>query len=210
MTVRNTSRRVIMLDALFGRDSLRRTWYESVMRWVACICVVIALGSCSEEVPYFVPGTGTLPECDDTPITDLNDTFWFDQGTVTIRTAGCQNAMPDDMFPACALNWAFTQDGNDVTIIVDEEYRIEGRLCGNQLYLRGGWWLPVEDEDVGFCTYEDDSADEVGIMAEGNVLTVTPAGSNTDAQMTGTLAVQGSCSADYEVAFAPAFDPALN
>ena len=39
------------------------------------------------------------------------------------------------------------QDGNDVTILVDEEYRIEGRLCGNQLYLRGGWWLPVEDED---------------------------------------------------------------
>jgi hypothetical protein len=66
----------------------------------------------------------------------------------------------------------FTQDGNGVTIVVDTEYRIEGRLCADQLYLRGGWWLPVVDESLGYCTYEDDSADEVGIESEGNVLTV--------------------------------------
>jgi hypothetical protein len=135
----------------------------------------------------------------------LNDTLWFDQGTVTIRTAGCQNAAPDDAFMSCPLNWAFTQTGNDVTIIVDEEYRIEGRLCDDQLYLRGGWWLPVVDEDLGQCTYDDDSADEVGIMAEGNVLRVT-----SSTQMAGTLAVQGSCRADYEVTFAPVNDPSLN
>jgi hypothetical protein len=166
------------------------------MRWVACVCIVIALGSCKEEL-YFIPGTGTLPNCNEAPITDLDGTCWFDNGTVTIQTAGCQEAMPNDMFTVCGLDWSFTQTGNDVTIIVDGEYRIEGRLCGDQLYLRGGWWLPVVDEDVNSCTYEDDSAEEVGIMAEGNVLTVA------ENQMTGTLVVQGGCSADYDVVFQP-------
>jgi hypothetical protein len=170
------------------------------MRWVACICIVIALGACKGDL-YFIPGTGTLPDCNEAPSTDLDGTLWFDQGIVTIRTAGCDQAMPDDTFMSCALNWAFTQDGNDVTIVVDEEYRIEGRLCGDELHLRGGWWLPVVDEDVGGCTYDDDSADEVGILAEGNVLTYAAADGETPAQMTGTLVVQGSCRAGYEVTF---------
>ena len=178
------------------------------MRWVAYVWVVIALGACGEGVS-FIPGTGTLPNCNEEPNTNLDGTLWFDQGIVTIRTAGCQQAMPDDAFMACALNWAFTQDGNDVTIVVDEEYRLEGRLCGDELHLRVGWWLPVEDEDVGFCTYEDDSAEEVGIMAEGNVLTYAPADGQTPAQMTGTLTVQGSCGAEYEVTFMPVNDPSL-
>ena len=136
-------------------------------------------------------------------ITNLGGTLWFDQGTVKIQSEGCADAVPDDEFEACALNWAFTQTGNDLSIVVDEEYSLEGRMCGDQLYLRGGWWLPVKDED-GFC-YEDDSAEEVGIQAEGNVLTVSP----EDRQLTGTLVVQGPCTAEYEVIFEPVRDPSL-
>ena len=173
------------------------------MRLFVCLCVLVALGSCKEEV-YFIPGTGVLPACDEAPVTDLNGTLWFDQGTVTIRTSGCADAMPNDEFEACALNWAFSQNGNEVSIVVDEEYRLEARLCDNQLYLRGGWWLPVRDEE-GRC-YEDDSAEEVGIQAEGNVLTVSPA----EQTMTGTLSVQGRCAGDYAVTFRPVNDPSLN
>ncbi len=126
------------------------------MRWFVCGCIVIALGACKEDV-YFIPGTGTLPECDEAPSTDLNGTLWSDQGTVTILTAGCLGAELNTTFMSCTLNWAFTQNGDDLSIVVDEEYRLEGRLCGDQLHLRGGWWLPVVDEDVGYCTYDDDS-----------------------------------------------------
>ncbi len=180
------------------------------MRWVAHPSIVIALialitlGGCKMEGVYFIPGTGTLPDCDEAPVANLDGTSWFDNGTVTIQTAGCQEAIPGDVFPACALDWVFTRDGenlNDVTIIVDNEYRIDGRLCGDQLHLRGGWWLPVEDEDVNYCTYEDDSAEEVGIMAAGNVLTYAPADGQAPAQLTGTLVVQGSCGAEYDVTF---------
>lgn len=165
------------------------------------LCLMLLVG-CSEDL-YFIPGTGSLPDCDDAPITDLNGTLWFDQGTVTILTEGCPGAMPNDEFEACALNWAFTQDGNEVGIVVDEEYRLEGRLCADKLYLSGGWWLSVRDEE-GFC-YEDDSAEEVGIQAEGNVLTVSP----DEDQMTGTLAVQSRCAGVYEVTFEPVRDPSL-
>ena len=166
------------------------------MRWIACVCIMITLGSCKGEL-YFTPGTGTLPDCNDTPVTDLNGTQWYDNGTVTITSTGCDGTVPGDEHRSCGLDWIFTQNDNDVTIVVDNEYRLEGRLCGDQLSLRGGWWLPVVDEDVGGCTYEDDSAEEVGIMSDGNVLTVA------ENQMTGTLAVQGSCSADYDVVFQP-------
>lgn len=196
------SRRKICGTPLAVRSA--ESWYGSPMRWVACICILAALGSCQEEV-YFIPGTGSLPDCDEAPVTNLDAALLFDQGTVTIRSLGCQQTMPDDTFASCALNWAFTQTGNDVDIIVDEEYRLEGRICGDQLYLRGGWWLPVVDEDLGYCTYDDDSADEVGIMAEGNVLEVSPSGPS----LTGTLVVQGSCSASYQVTFAPVRDPSL-
>lgn len=173
------------------------------LSWWICAFGLIALGSCSEDL-YFIPGTGTLPECDETPVIDLDETLWFDRGTVTIQSDGCAGAMAGDEFESCALNWAFTRDGNDVSIVVDEEYKLEGRLCGDQLYLRGGWWLPVRD-DEGFC-YEDDSAEEVGIQAEGNVLTV----SAETRQMTGVLAVQGPCSATYDVTFEQLLrDPSL-
>jgi hypothetical protein len=154
------------------------------------MCFLIA--ACAEEV-FFIPGTGTLPDCNEAPITNLEASTWHDAGTVTILTAGCEDAMPDDTLTACPLKWVFEQEGNEVSILVDGEYRIQGRLCGDQLYLRGGWWLPVED--AGFCTYEEDSAEEVGIEREGNVLTVSSSG------MSGTLVVQGACRAAYEVTF---------
>lgn len=179
------------------------------MRWFACGCIVIALGACKEDV-YFIPGTGTLPECDEAPISELDGTLWFDRGTVTILTAGCLGAEPNAAFMSCELVWAFTQNGNDLSIVVDEEYRLDGRLCGDQLYLRGGWWLPVVDEDLGYCTYEDDSADEVGIMAEGNVLTYVPSNGEAPAEMTGRLVVQGSCRAEYEVTFSTVNAPSPN
>jgi len=71
---------------------------------------------CSEEL-YFIPGTGSLPDCNEAPIADLSNTLWFDHGTVTIRREGCAGAMPNDEFQSCALNWAFTQDGNEVSIV---------------------------------------------------------------------------------------------
>ena len=170
------------------------------MRWLAFICILAALGSCKEEI-YFIPGTGTLPDCNDAPATDLDGTHWYDNGTVTITSTGCEGTEAGDEHQSCSLDWIFTQNGNDVTIVVDEEYRLEGRICGDQLSLRGGWWLPVVDEDVGRCTYEDDSAEEVGIMSDGNVLTVAEDPMSGRLRMTGTLSVQGNCSADYEVVF---------
>ena len=100
-----------------------RKWYEFVMRWVACICIMAALGSCKEELA-FIPGTGTLPDCNDTPVTDLNGTLWFNQGPVTILTEGCRDYVPDDTLSSCAENWAFEQgacwyeddDGDDMGI----------------------------------------------------------------------------------------------
>lgn len=175
------------------------------MRWIVSIFLVMAVGSCSEDV-YFIPGTAQLPDCTEAPILDLEGT-WFDRGTVTILSEGCDGASPGEVFESCALDWVFTQDGNDVTIIVDTEYRIEGRLCGDQLYLRGGWWLPVVDEDLGYCTYDEDSAEEVGILQEGNVLTVmpdvplAPGVEQTEDRMTGTLEVRGRCAGRYEVTF---------
>lgn len=151
---------------------------------------------------YFIPGSGTRPACGETPALDLDGTVWFDTGTVSIRTAGCDAVNPGETYPSCPLNWEISQTGNDLDIIVDGEYRIRGRLCGDQLHLEGGWWLPVED--AGMCTYDNDSAEEVGIEAEGNVLTVHPAGMT----MTGTLVVQGRCRADYEVTLAPVAYPA--
>ncbi|MGD8316398.1 MAG: hypothetical protein PVH21_05120 [Myxococcales bacterium] len=180
------------------------------MRKIATMGILAALGGCQPDT-YFISGTAVLPDCSEDPIANLDGTTWFDQGSVTVLTEGCPGASADDVFQSCPLNWVFTQLGNDVTIIVDTEYRIEGRFCGNQLYLKGGWWLPVLDEEVGSCTYDDDSAEEVGILQEGNVLTYTPdvpvypGSTETEDQMTGTLQVRGRCAGEYEVMFLPAF-----
>lgn len=173
------------------------------MRWLVWVgsALTVLLGSCAGEETYFIPGTGALPDCTEAPAANLDGSCWFDRGVVTIESAGCLDTQPDDTFQSCGLSWLFTQTGNDVTILVDNEYRIDGRLCGDQLYLRGGWWLPVEDE--GLCTYDDDSAEEVGIQAGGNVLTFDAAADQTPDQLSGALAVQGPCSASYDVALQP-------
>ena len=177
------------------------TWYNWRVRWLVCIGMTLALGGCSKGETYFIPGTGTLPECTEAPATNLDGSCWFDRGIVTIGSVGCSDTEPDDTFQSCGLGWLFTQTGNDITILVDNEYRIEGRLCGDQLYLRGGWWLPVEDQ--GMCTYADDSAEEVGIQAEGNVLSFEAAGDLNPDRFSGVLAIQGPCSASYDVVLSP-------
>lgn len=177
------------------------------MRFAACFAVLIALVSCTEGIS-FIPGTGTLPDCNDTPIVDLNGTLWFnDDGPVTIRTEGCLDTVPDDMFTSCAENWRFTQDGNDISIVVDE-YQVNGRLCGDQLHLEGGWWLSVQDEQ-GFCWYEDDDGDDMSFQMEGNVVTFTPAEDPNDETMSGLLVLRGSCEVDYEVTFRRAREPSF-
>jgi hypothetical protein len=160
-----------------------------------CGLALISWVGCGPEGPYFIPGSAQLPDCSEEPIADLDGTEWFDTGTVTIQTAGCEGTAPGDVLTACALNWVFSQEGNEVTIVVDSEYRIKGRLCGDELYLRGGWWLPVEDE--GVCTYDDDSAAEVSIQDGGSILRVD------NMQMTGTLSLQAGCRADYAMALSP-------
>ena len=172
------------------------------MRWIVCIGIVSVLGACGEEV-YFIPGTGTLPDCNEAPVTNLDGTLWFNQGTVSITSSGCAEYEPGAMLQSCPENWAFTQEGNDIDIIVDE-YEAKGRLCGDQLHLEGGWWLSVANE-MGQCWYEDEDGDDVGIQSEGNVLTVSP----EDQQMTGTLVVEGQCTAEYDVTFRPVRDPSL-
>ena len=176
------------------------------MRWLAFICILAALGSCKEEIA-FIPGTGTLPDCDEAPIRDLDGTTWFNQGTVTIRTEGCLDLAPDDTRESCAENWAFTQDGNDIDIIVDE-YRVNARLCGDQLHLEGGWWLSVQDEQ-GACWYEDDDGDDMRIQAEGNVLTFVPAEDPAQDTMTGKLVLQGVCGVDYDATFGRVREPSF-
>lgn len=169
------------------------------MRYFVYLGVLVSLGSCSPDT-YFISGTGQLPDsCDEPAITNLDGTVWFNQGPVTIKTSGCADLEPETTLESCAENWSFSQDGNDIDIIVDE-YRVKGLLCGDQLYLEGGWWLSVEDE-LGQCWYEDEDGDDVAIQAEGNVVTVVP----DEERMTGTLVVQGQCTVEYEVTFAPAF-----
>jgi hypothetical protein len=163
--------------------------------WLLLATGSCALAACGGESVYFIPGSAQLPDCEEAPIANLDGTRWFDTGTVTVLSQGCADAQPNDVFTVCALDWDFTQDGNEVTIVVDNEYRIEGRLCGDQLHLRGGWWLPVQDQ--GVCTYDDDSAQEVGILEGGNTLTVSPQ------QMSGTLALRGECDGSYEITFQP-------
>ncbi len=172
------------------------------MRWMVWISIACTLGSCGEDV-YFIPGTGTLPDCNEPPVTNLDGTLWFDQGTVSITSSGCADYAPGTKLDSCGENWRFTQEGNEIDILVDE-YQVKGRLCGDQLHLEGGWWLSVFDE-MNQCNYEEGDGDDVGIQSEGNVLTVAPA----DEEMSGTLVVQGQCAIEYEVTFTPVDDPSL-
>jgi len=162
-------------------------------------CAGLALAGCKDEGPYFIQGSARLPDCTDPPAFDLDGTEWFDQGDVTIQTTGCGTAQPMDVIEACALNWVMSQVEGEIEIIVGGEYRIRGRLCGPNLHLHGGWWLPVVDEDEGYCTYEEDSADEVGIQDGGSVLTVALQPGSSMLQASGVLSVSGSCDAEYDM-----------
>jgi hypothetical protein len=180
-------------------------WYELVMKWLICACAVFVLASCKD--PAFIPGTGTLPDCNEPPVTDLNDTVWFNTGPATVLTAGCLDVEPDTEFESCPENWAFKQDGNEIDIVVDE-YRVNGRFCGDKLYLEGGWWLSVRNER-GRCDYGDEDGDEFGMQAGGNVLTYTA--SNPEnfgfAEMTGILLLEGNCSVSYDATFQQVWSP---
>ena len=176
------------------------------MRWLICVCVLAALGSCKAEV-YFVPGTGTLPDCNEAPVVDLDGMVWFNTGPVTVLTAGCPGVEPDAVLDSCPENWAVAQNGNDLDIVVDE-YRVKGRLCGDQLHLEGGWWLSVRDEQ-GACSYGDDDGDYFGIQAEGNVLTFVADNPDTSGldSFVGTLMMLGQCEASYDVTLKEAYSP---
>ena len=165
------------------------------MRSLRPFLLLPLLSACSLDQVSFIQGTATLPDCSNAPVTSLDGTRWYDNGTITILDAACPDTTVGDTFTVCALDWVFSQTGNDVEIIVANEYRIKGRLCGEKLHLQGGWWLPVMDTDTASCTYEEDSAEEVAILAEGNVLTVAAQ------EMSGTLAVEGGCRASYSVTF---------
>jgi len=174
-------------------------WYGTVMRWLSCVCAVFALAGCKDSP--FIQGTGTLPDCNEPPIADLNDTVWFNLGPATVLTAGCLDVAPETVLQSCPENWSFEQKGNEIDIVVDE-YRVNGRLCGDQLYLEGGWWLSVADEQ-GRCWYEDDDGDEFGMQAGGNVLTYTAANpeSGSFAELNGVLLLEGSCRVSYDATF---------
>ncbi|MGB5811911.1 MAG: hypothetical protein WBG86_15335, partial [Polyangiales bacterium] len=167
-------------------------------RWKTATLGVAALVllHCQPGPPYSITGTATLPTCDEPAAYDLTGT-WNDSGVVTVDTEGCDGAQPGSMFESCSLGWEFTQTGDDIDILVDEEYIMEGRLCGTTLYLEGGWWLPVQDN--GECTYEEDSAEEVGIQMGGSSLTVTDPDVEILLVASGTLDVQGSCAGSYAI-----------
>lgn len=170
------------------------------MRKVCLAWLSMALGACSitDGPPYSISGSATLPDCSDTPEMDLSG-LWFDQGIVTITSAGCEEegAPLGAMFGSCTLNWEFEQDGNDMRILVDEEYAMKGRMCGDTLHLEGGWWLPLENEN-GQCDYDDDDGAEVGIEMGASALALedVPGGGSI---LSGTLALRADCSADYVV-----------
>jgi len=162
---------------------------------------IAVTSACNEGGIAFISGSGRLPDCDDPPA--ALDAQWFDQGTVNVTSAGCADAQAGDEFTVCTLNWVFTQDGNSIDIVVDNEYRIKGRLCGTQLHLEGGWWLPVQDEN-NQCNYDDDG-DEVVIQSGGNTLSLTEetVDAQTQRSLVGTLSLSGQCTATYDITLTP-------
>lgn len=159
---------------------------------MAVLCALVALGcGGGDEPPWFIRGSARLPDCHETPTYNLDGTTWFDDGTATITSSGCGTPVGSTL-RVCGLAWVFKQSGSSVEIVVDHEYRIVGRACGDKLHLEGGWWFAVKDERGG-CDYEDGV--EVGIQSGGSTLTV--AGDT----MTGVLAIAERCTAEYDVTF---------
>lgn len=160
------------------------------------VWLIAPTAACSMGKPGFIEGSAKLPACSEAPVADLSGT-WFDTGTVSITSAGCEGVDVGEMLASCPLNWTFEQTGNEVKIGVDEEYEIHGRFCGSTLHLEGGWWLAVVN-DAGMCNYDDDDGTEVGIESEGSELTFEE-DPMTGTLLRGTLVVRGQCSAQYEM-----------
>jgi len=143
-----------------------------------------------------IAGTGELPDCTEPAAANLSGR-WFHNGQLEVLSEGCADAPVGTQLPLCSLDWIIDQKGSELDIVVDEEYRILGRLCGPTLHLKGGWWLPVEDPPFG-CTYEDDSAAEVVIEAEGNTLEVQSTG-----ELRGALVVRSQCTGRVDLELVP-------
>ena len=154
------------------------------------IVVLLLAGCAPDEGPYFIPGSAVLPSCTEAPAADLSGA-WYDNGEVEITSEGCEEAALGERITACGLDWAVTQTGNEVSIEVDNEYEIKGRLCGDELHLEGGWWLSVDLGGTG-CTYDDGV--EVGIEAGSSTLTLTPEGT-----VAGVLEIRSACTARYDM-----------
>lgn len=182
---------------------MRRGRQENSIGLLLLGSVALAM-SCGSDGEYFIRGTARLADCDEAPAATLASR-WFDTGLVEVTSVGCGDSQPGDHFSACALNWAITQQDSDVSITVDSEYRIKGRLCGETLSLEGGWWLPVQDE-TGNCTYDEDNASEVVIQSDGNTLQLTDDPESSATVLAGTLSLGGHCSARYEITLTPSAD----
>ena len=96
---------------------------------------VLLLSAC-DLTPFVVEGTAKLPDCDEAPAADLDGRVFSDSGTVVLTSEGCA-AEAGTSFAACPLTWELSQEGSDVTVWVDDEYRIKGRFCGDTLHLEG-------------------------------------------------------------------------
>jgi hypothetical protein len=162
-----------------------------------------ACGIGGDGPPYFIRGTASLPPCDEAPAETIAGS-WIDEGVVEITGAGCLDAEPGERYTVCGLNWELSQQANTIEIMVDNEYRIDGRLCGDKLHLEGGWWLPVRDEN-GSCTYQEEDASEVVIQSGGNTLELTERqnGQQTYQTLEGTLSLGGTCTGRYTMALRP-------
>lgn len=149
---------------------------------------MLASGCSEDSGPFRLTGQAVLPDCTEAPAADLTG-LWSMSGDVTITSLGCFDTSVNDVLVSCPLTWDLVQTGGDLEITVDNEYLLRGRVCGQTVFLDGGFWLPVQD---GFdCTYDDDSAAEVGI--DSGELTVNPTGD----EMTGTLGISAGCTATY-------------
>lgn len=156
--------------------------------------LVLCLAGCASQGDGTIRGSARLPNCSEDAAFDLDGNTWIDTGTVTTLSTGCLDAGVGATLTSCTLQWVFSQQGREIQIAVDNEYKIAGRMCGDRLHLEGGWWLPVADDNAN-CSYADEDGDEVGIEQEGSELAVS-----TDA-LSGTLRLQGLCTAEYEVTF---------
>ncbi len=161
-----------------------------------------ALAGCPSDGPYSISGSAVLPNCTETPERDLSG-LWFDEGTLTITSEGCEgsDAPLGSVFDSCPLSWELSQDGNSIEILIDGEYALQGRICGDTLHLQGGWWLPLRNE-LDQCDYDDDDGAEVGIEMGGSSLSLQNE-SGPDQFLAGTLVLREECTGEYVMQLRP-------